>query len=162
MQILPQLIKCLEIGMDDTKGLLNVKRFFSLFMTVSFCRCYHKFKTSLKGRFLIKAWKKGYIDLIFTTNMLQSVFFVEMASSVVINHFFMRSGKKYCKNKAIVLIHQKNSYFLSNVFHAIWWNWSRKELMTQNFLLLYLSKVEFCFQKWHWCQQKSKGSHKNY
>lgn len=94
---MPQLIKCLEIGMDDTKGLLNVKRFFSLFMTVSFCRCYHKFKTPLEGRFLIKAWKKGSIDLIFTTNMLQSVFFVEMASSVVINHFFMRSGKNAVK-----------------------------------------------------------------
>ena len=51
--------------------------------------------------------KEGSIDLIFTTNMLQSVFFVEMASSVVINHFFMRSGKNYCKNRAIVLIHQK-------------------------------------------------------
>ena len=78
-----------------TKGLLNVKSFFSLFVTASFRRCHHKFKTPLRGRFLIIAWiGKGSIDLIFTTNMLQSVLVVEMASSVVIDHFFYEIRKK--------------------------------------------------------------------
>ena len=44
------------------------------------------------------AWtRRGSIDMIFTTDVLQSVSFVEMTSAVAVDQFFVRSGKNTVK-----------------------------------------------------------------